>query len=332
MMQMMQNKITAEGKREEELMEKFLCYCETSSGTLAKSIDDAKTKIPQLESDIKEMEAMKAQLAQDIEDAKTSRADAKAAMEKATALREKENKEFTAESTEDSSNIDALGRAIAAIEKGMAGSFLQTPAASRLKRVVQDGASSATASLSEYDRGLLASFLSEQGRVGYAPASGEIVGMLKQMKDTMEKDLADAKAAEAEAAASYDELMAAKKKEVEACTAEIEEKLQRLGNSAVEVAQMKNDLEDTQESLAEDTKFLADLEKNCAAKEKEWAERQKTRAEELLALGDCIKMLNDDDALELFKKTLPSSAASLVQMDGSAAEMKRRALALVQSG
>merc|ERR1719331_1843677 len=92
MMQMMQNKITAEGKKEEELMEKFLCYCATSSDTLAKSIEDAKTKIPQLESDIKEMEAMKAQLAQDIEDAKTSRADAKAAMEKATALREKENK------------------------------------------------------------------------------------------------------------------------------------------------------------------------------------------------------------------------------------------------
>merc|ERR1719482_2102227 len=332
MMQMMQNKITAEGKREEELMEKFLCYCETSSGTLAKSIDDAKTKIPQLESDIKEAEAMKAQLEQDIEDAKKSRADANAAMEKATALREKENKEFAAESTEDSSNIDALGKAIAAIEKGMAGSFLQTPAASRLKRVVQDGASSATASLSEYDRGLLASFLSEQGRVGYAPASGEIVGMLKQMKDTMEKDLADAKAAEAEALATYEELMAAKKKEIEACTAEIEEKLQRLGNSAVEVAQMKNDLEDTQESLAEDTKFLADLEKNCAAKEKEWAEICKMRQEELIALADTIKILNDDDALELFKKTLPSSAASLVQMDGSAAEMKRRALALVQSG
>merc|ERR1719478_1060862 len=70
MMQMMQNKITAEGKREEELMEKFMCYCETASGTLAKSIEDAKTKIPQLESDIKEAEAMKAQLAKDIEDAK----------------------------------------------------------------------------------------------------------------------------------------------------------------------------------------------------------------------------------------------------------------------
>merc|ERR1719181_1561933 len=32
------------------------------------------------------------------------------------------------------------------------------------------------------------------------------------------------------------------------------------------------------------------------------------QGEELLALADTIKILNDDDALELFKKTLPGSA------------------------
>merc|ERR1719409_1478877 len=128
----------------------------------------------------------------------------------------------------------------------------------------------------------------------------------------MEKDLADILEAEAKAAQNFEELMAAKKKEIESLTKAIEEKLTRVSELGVEIVTMKNDLEDTQESLAEDTVFLGDLKKNCATKTKEWEERCKTRSEELLALSETIKILNDDDALELFKKTLPS--ASFVQV------------------
>merc|ERR1719359_711646 len=111
---------------------------------------------------------------------------------------------------------------------------------------------------------------------------------------------------EAKAKAGYEELMAAKEKEIASATKAIEEKLQRQGDNGVKIAEMKNDLAETQEALEEDKKFLANLEKNCEAKKKEWAERQKTRAEEILAIQETIKILNDDDALELFKKTLPS--------------------------
>jgi len=55
----------------------------------------------------------------------------------------------------------------------------------------------------------------------------------------------------------------------------------------------------------------------------------KTRAEELAALADTIKVLNDDDALELFKKTLPS-AASLMQVQMTTKEYRKKALLLVQ--
>merc|ERR1712166_1402470 len=77
-----------------------------------------------------------------------------------------------------------------------------------------------------------------------------------------------------------------------------------------------------------DQQFLKDLERDCATKDEEWAARQKIRAEELLALADTVKLLNDDDALELFKKTLPS--ASLLQLKTSAQMMKQRALAALQ--
>merc|ERR1712125_255065 len=68
----------------------------------------------------------------------------------------------------------------------------------------------------------------------------------------------------------------------------------------------------------------------CDKKTAEWEASKKTRAEELLALAETIKVLNDDDALELFKKTLPSAAASLVQMKVSRASTKAQALALLR--
>merc|ERR1719463_938596 len=179
----------------------------------------------------------------------------------------------------------------------------------------------------ELDRKELVDFL--QGTNEYAPASGEIVGILKQLKDEMDKDLKGIIAAEEAAIKAYDELMAAKKKEVEALTKAIEEKLVRVGELGVSIAQMKNDLEDTKETLGEDTKYLADLGKTCASKTKEWEIRCKERSQELLALADTIKILNDDDALELFKKTLPS--ASFLQLQVTESQLRARALEMIKN-
>merc|ERR1719199_1048428 len=145
------------------------------------------------------------------------------------------------------------------------------------------------------------------------------------MTDTMNADLADATAEEEGAIKSFDALVAAKEKEVNALTKAIEEKMVRLGKLQVEIVEMKEDLDDTGKGLLEDKKFLADLKKNCATKADEHAANMKLRSEELLALADTIKILNDDDALELFKKTLPGSA-SLLQVKVTSQEMKQMAL------
>merc|ERR1719321_911969 len=113
----------------------------------------------------------------------------------------------------------------------------------------------------------------------------------------MNKDLAEATATEQAAIKAYNELMAAKEKEVNALTKAIEEKMVRLGKLQVEIVEMKEDLDDTGKGLLEDKKFLADLAKNCELKTKEHDANMKLRSEELLALADTIKILNDDDAL-----------------------------------
>merc|ERR1719375_1146282 len=320
---MMQNKVAAEGKKAEELYDKYMCYCDNAEATLGKSIADAETKIPQLESAIKEGGALMEQLKAEIEQAKTDRAEAKEAIAKATALRDKEASAFASESSMLKSNIDALGKAIPAIEKGMAGAFLQTAAATVLRRL------SMSMDMNSVDRDMLASFLSMGGQAGYVPQSGEILGILKQMKDEMEKDLATAEAEEASAISDYESLVAAKTKEIDACTAAVESKMTRVAELGVELATQKNDLEDTIEALGEDKKFLADLDKNCESKKKEWAEYTKMQSMELTALAETIKILNDDDALEIFKKTLPS--ASLLQVKVSERDTRMQALFVLRS-
>jgi len=324
MLQAMQKKITAEGEKEQELYDKFMCYCKNGDEALAKSISEAEAKSPALAADIEEAESQVKQLKLDLKAHQTDRAAAKAAMAEATNIRGNEAAAYAALKSEADANIAATDKATQAIEKGMSGSFLQTASAQVLRNLIV-----AKTNMDDYSRDELTSFLSNSNGQDYAPASGQITGILKQMSDTMNKDLAEATASENAAIKAYDELMAAKEKEVSALTKSIEEKMVRLGNVQVQIVEMKEDLDDTTKALGEDKKFLADLDKNCALKTKENAENQKLRSEELLALSDTIKVLNDDDALELFKKTLPG-AASFVQLQVSTGSQRQQALAVIK--
>jgi len=326
MLQAMQKKVTAEGEKEQALYDKFMCYCKNGGGDLSKSIGDANTKVPQLGSDIEEGIAKKKQLDEDLKQHQVDRSAAKAAMAEASSIRDKEHSAFSKEKASLSSNLDAMSKAITAISNGMAGGFLQTNTAQVLKQLALTDTN-----LLDADRQDIMAFLSGGQGGQYVPASGQITGILKTIHDEMSKSLADAEAAEAAAVSSFDALMAAKTKEVGANTKAIEVKTVRVGELAVRIVMMKNDLTDTQEQLIEDAKFLADLEKNCAAQTKEWDEHQKTRSQELLALAETIKVLNDDDALELFKKTLPATGASFVQMSVNKVRGQKRALALIRS-
>jgi len=320
MLQGMQKKVTAEGERDQKLFDTFMCYCKTGGGDLQKSIDAAENKIPQVESALKEGQEKEAQAKSDLANAQDARREAKSAVAQATEIREKEAATYAKVSSDFKQNIAAMGKAIDALEKGAGGSFLQTRAASTLRRLT------ITVDMSSTSRDMLSAFLS-QGE-GYAPASGEITGILKQMKDTMVADLAQATKEEDAGIASFNELTAAKAKEIAANTQTIEAKMTQIGELGVAIVQMKEDIDDTTKSLAEDTKFLADLEKNCATKEDEYDVVKKTRQEELLALSETIKILNDDDALELFKKTLPGS--SFLQTKVTSKEVKTQALSALK--
>merc|ERR1719389_587922 len=185
----------------------------------------------------------------------------------------------------------------------MGKSFLQSQSGALLRKIVE----SAT-SVDDYERSSVLSFLSGKNPFGdYGAQSGEITGILKAMKDEMDKDLGGAVTAEETAAAGFEELAAAKKAEIAAAGAAIESKTKRSGELAVSVVTTADDIEDTTSELSDTQSFLANLASQCATKKKEWEVRSATRTEEVAAISEAIKILNDDDALDLFKKTLSLS-------------------------
>jgi len=323
MLQAMQAKVEAEGATEKALYDQFMCYCATGGSSLSDSISAAETKVPAVSSDITEAEEKNAQTKDALKQAQTERAAADAAVKQATALRNKEAAEFAKLKIEADANIAALTKAVAAIEAGAAGGFLQTSAAQVLQKLtltMQD----------ESEKQEVLAFLSSAHATAYAPQSGQITGILKQMGDTMNADLMSATEDEKAAVKSYDGLMSAKAKEIAALTASVEAKIKMTGELSVDIVEMKQDLKDTEKALIEDKKFLADLDTSCKTKTAEWDERTKTRGLEIEALADTIKILNDDDALELFKKTLPGSS-SFVQVGVNVASVRARAIAAIKA-
>ena len=123
--------------------------------------------------------------------------------------------------------------------------------------------------VSDDDRSTLFSFSARGASQGYAPQSGEIVGILKQLM-AAQKEEEDRKANQAG-------LIAAKEEEIATLTATIETKLTQQGNLAAEVESLKNDVADTQRSLAADQELAAKLAESCSGQSSEWEERQKSR-------------------------------------------------------
>jgi len=320
----MAKKVDKEANEEKELYDKFSCYCKTGTADLSKTIGDSSAKVPALQSDIEEAESTLVKLKQDLKQHGADREAAKAAMEEATSLREKEHAAYVKESSELKGYVDSLAAAISALTSGMAGTGLVQLGAAAT--AVLRRAAAADAELTDDDRQSVLSFLSgvASGTQGYVPKGGEIVGILNEMKENLDKDLAAVNQHEEEAVKLYEDLIAAKTKEVKTLGASIEKKTARTGELQVEIVHMKNDLTDTQAALIQDQKFLKDLDSDCESKKIEYEERVKTRADELVAIRDTIKILNDDDALDLFKKTLPSP--SFMQLQAGTEQARRSAL------
>lgn len=306
-----------EAEEDEETYEAMGCWCETNDKLKTKSIADSEQAISDLTVAIEGFTAVSAQLNQEIPALEGEVAKNEEALDKAYAMRKKELAEFNAEEKETLQTVASLKSAVVALSKHHEAlaqeAFIQTDANTQLWSTLKHQLHKHQDVLKEnfpaHQRRAVMAFVQEaqhtkSWNLMKAPASGEIFGMLKQMKESFETNMANSKKEEDQSKADYEALKKAKEDEIAAATDLIGTKTQELASADEKNVQSKESLEDTQNVLTVDTKFLANLKEQCATMDAEYEERVKLRQQEIGACSKALAFLSSDEAHELFSRTL----------------------------
>jgi len=334
----MQKQLEKEAEEDEEIYEKLACWCETNDKEKTKAIADAEAHIVDLTSQIEELSATSARLNTEIKNLAKEVADNQKALDTATALRTKELAEFNSEEKDVLQSISALKNAIIVLSKNHPGAAMlqmstshELDIATIISHEMQKNAAMLEGVLSPSQRKAVAAFVQSPEdyfdaeptfKQSYAPASGQIFGILKQMKETFESNLSNSQKEEAANQKAYEDLKAAKEEEIAAGQEQIDTKTQELATTDEKLAMSKQDMEDTKAGLASDEEFLMMLKEKCQGSDQEYEERQKMRAMEIEAVSKALAFLTSDEARDLFSKTLgflqkKSSSSSKRQEEAS---------------
>jgi len=341
----MMKQLEKEAAEDEEVYDKMACWCETNDKEKTQAIKDAEARISDLTTKIEELTAGSARLGQEIANLEKEVAANQASLDQATAIRQKQLAAFNGEEKDLLQSVKALDAAIVVLSKHhSAGALVQVPrthllgVAATVQHEMRRHGSLLEGVLTPSERRALGAFVqapeeyfdaSPTFKQSYAPQSGEIFGILKQMKETFEADLTAAQREELAAQKAYEELKAAKEAEISAGQAQVDTKTQELASTDQKLARSKQDVEDTRASLSADEQFLMMLKEKCQMTDKEWEERQKTRQAEMEAVSKALAILSTDDAHDLFTRTF--NPASLLQKVTTTRSDRRASAAKVLS-
>merc|ERR1719272_1233819 len=242
--------------------ELMTCWCTSNDQEKAAAIDAGKAKVSELESsmgsDAAKISGLKEKRKETLDEVN---ADHKA-LSDATGMRMKENKEFQASETDYLEAIGASANAITVLGKHNSLAQLKTVAHrlldARVSQIVDNSRAVGKAKV-EVLRSFLhnaesaSSFLAIPGMQSYAPQSGQIFGILGQMKEDFEVNLSEAQKGEAKAKAEFESLKAAKEDEIET------------GRKLI--VSLDAQAAETQEKFAEEAKQLENTEKQLAMDE-----------------------------------------------------------------
>jgi hypothetical protein len=313
----MLKQLEKEAEEDEEIYEKLACWCETNDKEKTKAIADAEAHIEDLTSAIEELAAASARLNTEIKFLEKEVKENQDALDKATAMRAKDLAEFNAEEKDVLQSINMLKNAIIVLSKNHPGASLLQHETMDIANVIntemQKNAAMLEGVLTPSQKRIVAAFVQSPEdyfdaeptfKQSYAPASGAIFGILKQMKETFESNLSQSQKDELNSQKAYEDLKAAKEEEIAAGQEQVDTKKQELATTDEKLAMSKQDIEDTKAGLTEDEQFLLMLKEKCQGSDHEYEERQKTRSMEMEAVSKALAFLTSDDARDLFSKTL----------------------------
>jgi hypothetical protein len=328
--------LTKDMEEDEDLYKKLSCWCNNNEYEKTEAIESGETKIAELQSTIESSTSRSASLKTRIKELNENVASDKAALAEAQSQRDKELQEFHGGEMDAIQAIEGLKAALVVLGKHHEPKSTNWHAFVSLRSstrgdlsaeddaVVQKAFKSATAFLQGRGES------TEEGPT-YNAQSGQIVGIMKQMKEEMETELAKSQKLENERAAAFAEMREAKTAEIESGEKNAELKEDELANTDNALAEAKEDLGQEQAALAENQKFSKNLKEICADAEKNFDERKKARMQEITAVAETITILTEDEARDAAAGTYNFvQVASTGKSRRTAAALLRRAAARSQ--
>lgn len=312
MLEDMKVELQAAKETDDKVYEELTCWCTGGTDEKKNAIELGEAKMSDLQSAMGEYGAKVEELREGLATTKTKLREDKAALDTAVAIRMKENKVFHEEEVDMLDAIQGCDNALKVLSKHHSlaqikevGKSLQALTAMQLAKdnLGRDKMAVLKAFLQEAEDSSI-SRLRIPGMQSYAPQSGQIVGILSQMKEDFEGDLKNAQAEEATAVSEFTQLKKAKEDELAAGKAQQDQLEQDDAEFREKNAQAYEEYLDTEEQVNTDTEFLRNLKKRCATADEDYAARTKGRLAELEAVAETIAFLNSDEAAGSFDKTV----------------------------
>jgi len=310
LLQGMKQQLEKEAEEEAELMEKQNCWCKENADSSSATVEDGTKKIKELEGKVSSLSALGSRLVIEVKNTEADIKKAEEGMDEAMMLRKKEVAKFQEEEKDQLNNVNAVHSAQSTIG---AGSFLQKPDAlsQKLKALYDRGDKLSTESSAK-----LTNFLQN-------PGTGEIEGVMQGLESDFSAELKHVREEEAKHKTDYETLMKAKREEIDAMKIQVASKKEQQSTADEDRVQAKQDIKDLNEEVGAAAALAKEVKEKCFGKEKEWEQRQKTRASETEAVVKAIEVLSNDDAKDVFSKTM--NPAFLQLSEGVASEDVRRA-------
>lgn len=320
-------------KVDQQLYDRFACWCENTSGKKAAKIIMGHSKVVELKQEVLELKGQVAVLAKEIADLSGKIAENEATQKDATAVRQGENEEWQKEQSEYDEAINALERAIlvlsgAGTKTGLLQDSTATGAAIRMQAMnsVRSVVRSLPAKTDLAPKQLKAmeSFVqmleeptAQTADASYSgTASSTVQGILKDMYDTFTADIEKLTQTEATKQREYEDLVAALVKENNLMKEVVLKKEEEKAMATQELADVMQELDDTQAQLDADIAFFDKMKGECTAKHEEWVVRKDGYELELEGIKKALEILTSDEARALFNKAIkPGMETSFMQLN-----------------
>lgn len=290
--------IEQQDKEETENHKSSMQWCTTEIAAKKAEIEEAATKLEDLQISIRQYNAKITQLQYELSQAKEEAADLQDSMDQATNIRNEENGKYTQEKTLNMQSIGQLSQAIKIVGKVHQGGFLQNAALQKMQ-------------------------LNEPGESNF------VLGVMKSLKNTMETNQKSADKAEVDKQTLYDKLMLTKKDQLKSNQEESRTKTITVSEAETQKAEATSDV-DTVSSSSDDIKsYFIEIASDCDNKKREWAVRAEDRAAEKKAIQEAIGFLG---IIEEHVETAPPSFLQVrsVPMVAAAALVGTADAALIQ--